>query len=102
MYRCPYKHQIYIYIYVYICIEKYISIAHGYKIIWHNSIFSQSCYAYPGLPLLITVDNCNYQFITRGINSQLENMYVVSNYSFTIWYMVFYKHGGGTEIFRLI
>ena len=50
----------------------------------------------------ITVDNCNHQLVTRGIKSQHEFVYKVSNYSFTIWYMVFYKHGGGTAIFRLI
>ena len=58
--------------------------------------------SYPGLPFYITVGNCNYQLITRGIKSPHECIYKVSNYSFTIWYMVFYKHGGDTAIFRLI
>ena len=58
--------------------------------------------SYPGLPFYITVDNCNYQLIIRGIKSSHEFIYKVSNYNFTIWYMVFYKHGGGTAIFRLI
>ena len=58
--------------------------------------------SYPGLSFYTTVDNCNYQLIIRGIKSPHEFIYKVSNYSFTIWYMVFYKHGGGTAIFRLI
>ena len=56
--------------------------------------------SYLGLPFYITVDN--YQLIIRGIKSPHEFIYKVSNYSFAIWYMVFYKHGGGTAIFRLI
>ena len=55
--------------------------------------------SYPGLPFYITVDNCNYQLIIRGIKPPHEFIYKVSNYSFTIWYMVFYKHGEGTAIF---
>ena len=51
---------------------------------------------YPGLPFYITVDNCNYQLIIRGIKYPHEFIYKVSNYSFTILYMVFYKHGGDT------
>jgi len=27
---------------------------------------------------------------------------MVSNYSFTIWYMAFYKHGRGTAIFNIV
>ena len=58
--------------------------------------------SYPGLPLYIIVDYCNYKLIIRGIKSPHEFIYKVSNYSFTIWYKVFYKHSGGTAIFRLI
>ena len=38
----------------------------------------------------------------KSIKSPHEFIYKVCNYSFTIWYMVFYKHGEGTAIFRLI
>ena len=58
--------------------------------------------SYPGLQFYITVDNCNYQLIMRGIESPYEFTDKVSNYSFTICYMVFYKYGGNTPIFRLI
>ena len=60
--------------------------------------------SYPGLPfylyhcmLIIAVTN-----LLLLIKSPHKFIYKVSNYSFTIWYMVFYKHGGGTAIFRLI
>ena len=58
--------------------------------------------SYHGLPFYITVDNCNYQLIIGGIKSSHEFMYKVSDYSFTIWYIAFNKHGAGTAIFRLI
>ena len=67
----------------------------------HNGTFSQNSTkaimyiqhfdpmsSYPGLPFYITVDNCNYQLIIRGIKSPHEFIYKVSNYSFTIWYIV--------------
>ena len=57
--------------------------------------------SYPGLPFYITVDNCVNNLLLL-IKSPHEFIYKVSNYSFTVWYMVFYKHGGGTAIFRLI
>ena len=31
--------------------------------------------SYPGLPFYITVDNCNYQLITRGIKSPHEFLF---------------------------
>ena len=83
----------------------------------HNGTFSQNSkkaimyiqhfdpmLSYPGLPFYITVDNSNYQLIIRGIKSPYEFIYKVSIDSFSIWCMVlvFYKHGGGTVIFRLI
>ena len=65
---------------------EYKSIAHGYEIM-HNGTFCLSCYMY--------IQHLNPV-------SQHEFIYKVCNYSFTIWYIVFYKHGGGTAIFKLI
>ena len=60
--------------------------------------------SYPGLPFYITVDHCSYQLIIRASSLRM-NLYtrfiITALLSASIWYMVFYKHGGGTAIFRL-
>ena len=61
----------------------------------HNATFNQKLLcmysvqpfipisSYPGLPFYITVDNCNYQLIIRGIKSPHEFIYTVQDFLIT-------------------